>query len=188
MSDGASEGYRWARESEARQKKVDAFFETLMRVVGRQDAVGELKPAFETFDAIRYQGHIARGRLEKTAGKRWTAFRQTLVKAAETEDRKSWAEILALALQFASRDVLKRVHAIAAPFSDVQIALYASNGPGRAPSLFGAFEAVLDGGADGREVDVIRIEDPERAVVGIILGGGESLEPERGILRFMAAL
>lgn len=188
MSDGASEGYRWARESEARQKKVDGFFETLARVVSEQGAVGELKPAFETFDAIRYEGHIARGRLEKSKGKRWSAFRQTLMKAVETEDRKAWAEILALALQFASRDATGRVQAIAAPFADVPIALYASNGPGRAPSIFGAFEAVLDGGADGREVDVIRIEDPERAIVGIIIGGGESTEPERGVLRFMAAL
>jgi hypothetical protein len=197
MSDGASEGYRWARESEARQRKIDAFFTAIIAYrSGSEIGETEFTQAFLEFDAIRYAGHIARGRLEKERGKRWETFdgwfKETLDKDRTLEDhwvRQAWAEILALALQFASPNVVERLRDVS-PYKDHHVALYVPNGTahdGRRlePTLLGDFAQALDaiGGKNGGMVVIIM--DADRAVRGFI-GSEETKEPERAKLRFLA--
>lgn len=204
MSDGASEGYRWARESEARQKRMDEFFGMILaHVQGGKPAKKAFREAFNAFEAYRWADSMARYRLEKERGKRWEKFLGLLAelegKAGQHLDdfwvQKSWAETLALALRFASRNVFEELQA-ASPFKNHHVGLYVPNGTGfhgrNPPTLLGDFEAALDaiGGKEER-AKVVIIDDPDRAVVGLRTGGGTSeevLEPERAKLRFLAVI
>jgi len=202
MSDGASEGYRSARESEARQKRLDAFFGMILKhVQGEKPGKAAFRKAFDDFEAHRWSDSMARYRLEKERGKRWEKFLGTLAelegKAGQNLDdfwvQKSWAETLALALRFASRKVFEEMQA-ASPFKNHHVGLYVPNGTGfygrNPPTLLGDFAAALDaiGGKEER-ARVVIIDDPDRAVVGLRTTGGTSeevLEPERAKLRFLA--
>jgi hypothetical protein len=199
MSDGLSEGYRSAREAEARQERIDGFFKmVLTHVQGGKPDKKAFRAAFDAFEAHRWENSMARYRLEKERGKRWEAFlgklAETVGKDQTLEDhwvRNVWAELLSLALRFASRKIVEDLHG-ASPYKGHHIGLYVPNGTGHygrnPPTLFGDFAAALDaiGGRD--RAMVVIIDDPDRAVVGLELGpkGKENLEPERAKLRFLA--
>ncbi|MFA5854301.1 MAG: hypothetical protein WC866_04425 [Patescibacteria group bacterium] len=188
MSDGLSEGHRWAEEREDLQRKRDAFFHMIMRTALENRQVGDLKPDFETFDAIRYTDHIARGRLGKTAHRRWASFRVTLMTAMRKGDERCWAQILTLALQYASPSVTEELRQFSEAFALHQIALYAPNGSGQGGTWYGNVEAVLGAIAAGGKATVVEIEDRERAIVSITLGSEkENVDPGRSTLRFLAA-
>lgn len=203
MSDGASEGYRWARQSEARQKKIDAFFTGIAEFVEgtHGDALEELMEHFTAFDAIRYEGHISRGRIEKKRAARWRAFQRliedTRARSQTLEDhhvRSAWSEILVLAVQFASPKVVERIQDLS-PYKAYHLVLYVPNGTAhgggrRDPTIIGNLASALDALASRPGgVRVVHIDDPERAVVGIRGLGAEHeevKEPERAKLRFLA--
>ena len=201
MSDGMSDGYRSAREYEARQKVIDTFFGiVLARLTGIKVSSMEFLWAFDAFDAHRYAGNIAEHRIAKERGKRWEKFLALLDDASGRRSDlavgKAWAEILSLAMRFASTDVTKKLHAVSA-FKTCRIALYVPNGTGyhgrNAPTLLGDFEGALDAIAaepfHRPGLCVIIVEDPDRAVVGLTTGGGrseENREEERAKLRFLA--
>lgn len=190
MSDGLSEGARWAEESAARQERIDAFFGMVADYVGGARSIMDgdaFFAAFRTFDAYRHAGSIVEHRLRKTVRKRWKAFSDLVSDAKEMRTDEAWAEILALALRYASVDVRKRLVAVS-DFRGCLVALYVPEGRGREPSLYGDHEAAFDAAAHGGPVTVIAVDDRERAVVAIELGpkGGERREPERSRLRFIA--
>lgn len=190
MSDGMSDGYRAAREHEARQRRVDEFFGMVAECVrgGFETMDGDaFRAEFEAFDAFRHADSVARYRLQKTVRKRWKAFKKTLADAKEAMTDDSWAEIFSLALRYASRDVTARLLDLSA-FEGHLVALYVPEGRGREPSLYGDHAAALDAAAQGGLVTVIAVEDSERAIVALDLGakGGEILDPERAKLRFIA--
>ena len=194
MSDGLSEGYRWARESEARQKKIDAFFALVADALEGKPAGEEaFEEAFRAFDAFRYQNHIAQYRLQKTVAKRWAAFQETLTDALRSGDRPgpsrvAWAKLLTAALEFGSKDPFERLHALSM-FRGHRIALYIPNGRGREPTVLGDLAGALDVLAtSGLSPTVVILEEPERAVVGLELGakGKEIKESDRAKLRFLA--
>ena len=200
MGDGLSDGYRSAREHEARQKSIDFFFGlVLSRVTGIKTDAKDFRGAFEVFDAHRHAGNIASHRIAKTRGKRWETFLGLLDDASKKgvgkpQAMKAWAEILSLALRFASQDVTESLRAVSV-FKTCHIALFVPNGTGyhgrTPPSLYGDFAAALDAIAgepfEQRPYAQV-IEDPDRAVVGLTLGsgGGENREEERAKLRFLA--
>jgi len=200
MSDGASDGYRSAREQEARQRSIDYFFGLVQsEVTGIKVDRKDFRSAFESFDAHRYHDPLLHGRILKDRPKRWMEFRALLhVAARSTRDAatlKAWDEILTLSLRFASGQVTEHLKAVSV-FKAYRIGLYVPNGTGfygkNPPTLLGDFAAALDAMAktDGApsEARVIVIEDAPRAVVGVTLGpdGGENLQPERAKLRFLA--
>lgn len=203
MSDGLSDGYRSAREAEARQKTMDAFFEAVWSAVRRPEGPRggkDLRAAFDAFDAHRYADSIASHRIAKERGKRWEAFLGLLDGAAgkrsELAAGKAWAEILSLAMRFASESVTVLLHQ-ASVFKTCRIALYVPNGTGfygrNAPTLLGDFAGALDAIAaepfNRPGLCVIIVEDPDRAVVGLTQGEGrssENREEERAKLRFLA--
>jgi len=203
MSDGMSEGYRWAREHDARQKTIDEFFVMVLAQVtnanGAKIGRTRFRKAFDAFDAHRHADNIARHRIEKERGKRWEAFLSLIDDITgdqlELRSGKAWAEILSLALRFATPGVTQCLHE-ASTFRTCRIALYVPNGTGHygrnAPTILGDLEGALDTLADRPfnrpGLCVIIVEDPDRAVVGLTLGpdGGEKLEPERAKLRFLA--
>lgn len=194
MSDGASEGYRWARESEARQKKIDEFFSRVADAAeGKPVEEDAFRKAFEAFDAFRYQNHIAQHRLHKTVGKRWEAFQETLKDARRSGDQPgrsgvAWAKILSLALEYGTDAPFERLRSIS-KFRAHRIALYIPNGRGREPTIHGDLAGTLDVmSTSGRPPTIVIIDEPERAVVGLELGpkGKEIKEPERACLRFLA--
>jgi len=203
MSDGLSDGARGAREAEARQKKLDAFFGMVLEhVKGGKPGKKAFREAFDAFEAYRWCDSMARYRLEKERGKRWEKFLatlgQTVGRSQTLQDvyvQQAWAEILSLALRFASSELVENLHD-ASPFKGYRIALYVPNGSGhwgpRDPTLLGDFAGALDalvGGTYTKEARVVKIDDADRAVVGLRTGGGTSeevLEPERAQLRFLA--
>ncbi len=203
MSDGLTDGYRSARAYEARQKTIDAFFEMVLLTFEKTEAKVSpryFRAAFDAFDAHRYADNIASHRIAKERGKRWEAFLSLLDDAAGKRSDlavgKAWAEILSLALRFASQDITEKLRAASA-FKSCRIALYVPNGTGHwgrnAPTLLGDFEGALDAIAaepfDRPGLCVIIVEDPDRAVVGLTAGAGrseENREEERAKLRFLA--
>lgn len=194
MSDGASEGYRWARESEARQKKIDAYFASVADAMeGKPVDEEAFREAFGAFDAIRYQNHIAQYRLHKTVAKRWEALQETLKDARRSGDRPgpsrvAWAKLLAAALEFGSKEPFERLRALS-KFRSHRIALYIPNGRGREATVLGDLAGALDIlSTSGESPTVVILEEPERAVVGLEIGakGKEIKEPERAKLRFLA--
>jgi hypothetical protein len=201
MSDGASEGYRSAREHEARQKSIDHFFGMIIaRVTGVKTNAKDFRGAFDAFDAHRYADNIASHRIAKERGKRWEKFLSLLDDASgkrtDTQVVTGWAEILSLAMRFASQDVTEGLHAVSV-FKSCHIVLYVPNGTGFygrvPPTLYGDLAAALDAIASdpfarrGPYAQVI--EDSERAVVGLTAGAGrseENREEERAKLRFLS--
>ena len=201
MSDGMTDGYRSARAAEARQKTIDAFFGmVLARATGVKPDQKDFREAFDAFDAHRYADPLLHGRARKERGKRWEEFNDLLISAdgkrSDLHVSRAWAEILALAMRFASSRVTEALHQ-ASVYRTCHIALYVPNGTGfygpTPPSLFGDFAAALDAIAaepfrrPGMYAQII--EDPYRAVTGIRTGGGTSeevREEERASLRFLA--
>ena len=201
MSDGASEGYRSAREHEARQKSIDRFFGlVLSRLAGIKVDRKDFRGAFDVFDAHRYNDSLLHGRAQKERGKRWEAFQAVLhdatsSKRMDTPVIKAWAEILTLSLRFASARVAEDLKAVSV-FKEYRIGVYVPNGTGfygkNPPTLLGDFPGALDAmvriNGVPSDAHVVVIDDPPRAVVGVTLGpdGGENLELERAKLRFLA--
>jgi hypothetical protein len=200
MSDGLSEGASWAREHDARQATIDAFFGMVIgRVTGEKVGAKEFRKAFDAFDAHRYADNIASHRIAKGRGERWEAFLATLDRASARgrvggARLQAWAEIFSLALRFASSSCVQAMQA-ATPFKEYRIALVVPNGTGfhgrNQSSLLGDFEGVLDAIAERPGSGVVLIvEDRERAVVALTAGEGrseEKREEERSRLRFLAA-
>ena len=206
MGDQFSDGYRSACREEARQEMIentiDGFFRmVLARLTGIETDAQDFRKAFDTFDGLRYSSNIASHRIAKERGRRWEAFRSLLDDASGKRRgrrvMKGWAEILSLAMRFASRDVARMLHQ-ASVFGGYHVALYVPNGTGYnghvPPALYGDLVAALDAVATDplsrRGLYAQIIEDPDRAVVSIIAGGGRSEErrdEKRAKLRFFAA-
>lgn len=199
MSDGMSDGYRAAREADARQKTIDYFFGmVLSRVTGIKLDMKDFRGAFEAFDAHRHADNIARHRLEKRRGKRWEELLGQLTLATSETGREAlhaWAKIFSLAMRFASPTCVEQLQA-ATPFKGHKVGLFVPNGTGFygriAPSLYGDFAGALDAMAEGTTLHVcaFTIEDPDRAITGLSESEGdrhgEIREEERGKLRFLA--
>lgn len=188
MSDGLSDGYRCAEEREERQKKIDALFRMVVRVVAGERKIDDLRPDFMTFDALRYQHHLVWGRLYKSQHRRWEAFRMDLATAIRKGGERPWAMILTLALQYASPDVTEELRRCSEEYAFYPIALYAPNGRGRQGTWYGNVEAVLEAISQGGMAVSVKIEDRIRSIVSVTLGSEkENADPELATLRFLAA-
>ncbi|WKZ28829.1 MAG: hypothetical protein QY323_04845 [Patescibacteria group bacterium] len=188
MSDGLSEGARWAEEHEERQQKIDALFRMVVRVVAGERKIDDLRSDFMTFDTLRYQHHLVWGRLIKGQNKRWQVFRADLAEAIRKGGERPWANVLALALQYASPAVTEELRLCSGEYTFYPIALYAPNGRGNQPTWYGNVEAVLEAIAQGGMAVVVKIEDRIRSIVSVTLGSEkENTDPERATLRFLAA-
>lgn len=190
MSDGLSEGASWAREADARQRRIDEFFGMVADYLGGTRSIMDgdaFYEAFKTFDAHRHAGSVVEHRLRKTVRVRWKAFSDMLADAKETVADEPWAELLSHALRHASPSVVARLLGLSI-YAGCYVALYVPEGRGRAPSLYGNHEDALDAASKGGRVIVVGVEDRERAVVAIELGpkGKERREPERSRLRLIA--
>ncbi len=201
MSDGLTDGYRAARAYEERRKRIDAFFGLVLAFTQGKNPGEELRAAFEDFDAIRYEQSIIRHRIAKERGRRWERFlgtlRQTVGRSQTLQDahvQDAWGEILAAAIMFASPDVAARLQE-ASPFKSYRLGLFVPNGTDyhgarREPTILGDFAGALDALVTAsyvKDVRVVAVADPDRAVVGF-RGDEEMREPERGELRLIAAL
>lgn len=184
MSDGMSDGHRWAEEHEARRKRVDAFFAAIERFFEKKMLLTDLKHLFKDFDDLRYVNHLISHQLKKSQEKRWLALQSVLSRVSALEGQ-AWVEILVLALQYASPNITKRLQRLAGLEA---IALCASNGAHRPPTIYGDLNAVLDALDGGRTPVTARISDPVRAIVRVEMPSGIVVsEPEQDLLRFIGA-
>jgi hypothetical protein len=200
MSDGMTDAYRSARAAEERQMRIDRFFGALAEYAASGGTAGarELAQAFDAFDAERLAGNIARHRLEKELPARRKAFlaaAKRTVEARQTLDdpivRSNWGWALAMALRYGSAAAAARLQKVS-PFKRHLLALYVPNGRHRDPDLLGDHASALDALMHGGGATVVRVREPERAIVSLTLGATardrkENLEPELAELRLIAA-
>jgi hypothetical protein len=186
MSDGLSEGARWAEERDERQKKIDAFFAAIEQFFHKKMLLTNVMALFDAFDALRYEGHLIKQHLQKGRPRRKSAMQKSLEQAVVGHDTKrTWCRILAIALQHASPSVTDRLRDCA---KMTAIALLVPNRGGAAPSIYGDIFAVLDGikHATG-ELVMLDIADAPRAVISVSIPDGEiTSDPKLVNLCFLA--
>lgn len=184
MSDGMSEGHRWAEESDARQRRIDAFFAAIERLAQKQMLLSDIEPLFNDFDALRFQNHLIPHVLKRTRKERWRACSEILKRVVAGHGR-SWIEILVLSLQHASPCVTERLQGLAGLEA---IVLCASNGEYAEPKVYGDLSAVIEALEKGFQPITATINDPYRAIVGVQIPNGKIIsDTSRETLRFLGA-
>ena len=186
MSDGLSEGARWAEERDERQGKIDAFFAAIERFFRKKMLLTDVMALYDVFDALRYQGHLIEHLLRKERPQRKSAMQKLLAQAiGGHETKKAWCRILASALRYASPSVTDQLRDCA---EMTAIALLAPNSGRAEPSVYGDIFAVLDGikHATG-ELVMLDIADAPRAVISVSIPNGEiTSDPKLVNLCFLA--